>query len=156
MLLNACALGGSISTDGPLQGRVVEVNGIEDLENYTKEQLRGAIVFYNKPMDKRKINTFKAYGACASQRYWGAAEAAKYGAAAVIVRPLTTLTDNYPHTGSMAYKDGVAKIPAAVISTQDADILHAYIEDLGSAKVTMNLNSYSIQNVFTHNLIAEI
>ena len=157
LMLNSCALGGSIGTDGPVQAEVIEVNGMKDLERFGPGDFKDKIVFYNKPMDRAKINTFDAYGACASQRYYGAVEAAKYGAIAVLVRSLTTLTDIKAHTGSMAYKDGVNKIPAAAISTQDADVLHAYIEDFGSAKVTMNLNCYTAnENAQTYNVIAEI
>jgi hypothetical protein len=157
ILLNACSLGGSVSTDGPLQAKVVEVNGMEELKAYNIGELRGKIVFLNEPMDKRMINTFEAYGACVAQRYSGASEAAKRGAVAVLVRSLTTLTDIFPHTGSMAYEEGVRKIPAAAIATQDADILHGYIEDLGTATVTMNLNCYTSKRVVnTHNLVAEI
>lgn len=157
IMLNACALGGSVSTDGPLQAEVIEVNGLDDLANYKVGDFNNKIVFYNEPMDKALINTFEAYGACASQRYAGAVEAAKYGAVAVLVRSLTTLTDIKAHTGSMGYKDGIKKIPAAAISTQDADILHSYLEDLGTAKVTMNLNCYTAnENAYTHNLMAEI
>lgn len=154
--LNACALGGSVGTNGPLQADVVEVTGIEDLERFSAGDLEGKIVFFNQPMDKTKINTFEAYGACVSQRYWGASEASKLGAVAVLVRSMTTLTDIYAHTGSMAYKEGVTRIPAAAISTQDADILHSYIEELGTAKVTMNLSCYTAANVNTHNVVAEI
>jgi len=158
MLLSACALGGSVSTDGPLQADVIELSGIDDLKNYNVGDFSGKIVFFNEAMDKRKINTFESYGACVAQRYSGAAEAAKYGAVGVLVRSMTTLTDNFAHTGSMAYKEGIKKVPAAAISTQDADILHQYLEDNGgTATITMNLNCYtSKQPVMTHNLIAEI
>jgi len=157
LLLNACALGGSVSTDGPLQAEVVEVSGMEELSGYSAGELKGKIVFLNEPMDKSLINTFDAYGACVSQRYNGAAEAAKYGAVAVLVRSMTTLTDVKAHTGSMGYREGIARIPAAAISTQDADVLHSYIEDLGTATVTMNLSCYTAATkVSTSNLIAEI
>lgn len=157
LLLNACALGGSVSTDGPLQAQVVEVAGMDELAKYSVGELKDKIVFLNEPMDKSKINTFDAYGACVSQRYNGAAEAAKYGAVAVLVRSMTTLTDVKAHTGSMGYKEGIPRIPAAAISTQDADILHSYIADFGTATVTMNLNCYTASNkVNTSNLIAEI
>jgi Zn-dependent M28 family amino/carboxypeptidase len=156
-MLNTCALGGSISTDGPLQGPVVEVSSIQELDSFSIGDLNGKIVFLNGPMDKTQISTFDAYGACVSQRYAGASEAAKYGAIAVVVRSMTTLTDVKAHTGSMAYTPGVPQIPAAAISTQDADILHNYILELGSAKVTMNLNCYTAKDkVYTHNLVAEI
>ncbi|PCJ67754.1 MAG: peptidase M28 family protein [Bacteroidetes bacterium] len=157
LLLNACALGGSVGTDGPLQAQVVEVSGMDELSRFKEGDLEGKIVFLNEPMDRSKINTFHAYGACVAQRYAGASEASKYGAVAVLVRSMTTLTDIHPHTGSMGYREGVKKIPAAAISTQDADILHGYIEDMGAATVTMNLNCYTNNSkTYTHNLIAEI
>jgi carboxypeptidase Q len=154
--LEACALGGSVGTNGAITAKVVKVEGIEDLEKVDPALLKGAIVFYNKPMDKAKINTFEAYGGCVSQRYWGASEASKYGAVAVLVRSLTTLTDDFPHTGSMGYKDGVKKIPAAALSTKAADQLEEYIEDFGEATLTINLNCYNKGSVNTSNVIGEI
>lgn len=155
--LNALALGGSVGTNEPIEASVVEVKSLEDLKNFSKSQLDGKIVFFNEPMDKRKINTFDAYGACVSQRYNGAAEAAQYGAIGVLVRSMTTLTDNFAHTGSMAYQAGQVKIPAVAISTKDADILHQYILDNGAAIITINLNCYTKESpAMTHNLIAEI
>jgi len=157
ILLKSCALGGSVSSNGPLRAPVIEVKGIEDLKNYDVGDFAGKIVFYNEPMDKKLINTFEAYGACVSQRYSGAAEASRYGAVGVLVRSMTTLTDHFPHTGSMGYRPGIQKIPAAAISTQDADILSQYLVDNDSAIVTMEFNCYTAdRTVKTNNLIAEI
>lgn len=156
-VLHSCALGGSIGTNGPLTAQVIEIDGMKDLENYAEGDFEGKIVFYNEPMDPKKINTFDAYGACASQRYNGAVQAAKFGAVSVLVRSLTTLKDLKAHTGSMAYKDDVKKIPAAAISTTDADRLHSYLKDAKVVQATMNLSCYTAnENAYTHNLIAEI
>ena len=82
-----CALGGSVATPaGGIKASVVEVRGIEDLEKLGRDKIAGKIVFYNRPMDPTLINTFSAYSGCVDQRYAGAAEAGKYGAAGVIVR----------------------------------------------------------------------
>lgn len=154
--LDACALGGSIGTKGELKAEIIEIKGIKNLENYTREDIEGKIVFFNEPMDPKLINTFSAYGACASQRYYGAVEAANYGAVAVFVRSLTTLTDEHPHTGSMSYKEGVEKIPAVAISTESAEFLHT---DLQTSKVfgTLDLDcKTSEERALTHNLIGEI
>jgi hypothetical protein len=57
----------------------------------------------------------------------------------------------------MGYEDGVTKIPAAALATQDADVLHRYIDSLGSVKLSMNLSCYTSDRIVnTHNLIAEV
>jgi hypothetical protein len=154
--INICALGGSVGTNGPLISEVIEVQNFKELEALGREKINGKIVFYNRPMDKSKISTFEAYGGCVNQRYGGASEAAKFGAVAVIVRSMTTLTDQHPHTGSMGYKEGVVKIPACAVSTGDADVLSNYIENNGSVNVVMNLNCQDNGEVQSYNVIGEI
>ncbi|MFT5480964.1 MAG: carboxypeptidase Q, partial [Bacteroidia bacterium] len=154
--LSISTLGGSVGTDGLLQAEVIEVHNFEELEA-RKDEVKGKIVFYNRPMDPRLISTFESYGGCVNQRYWGAVEAASYGAVAVLVRSMTLLEhDPHPHTGSMAYKEGVQKIPSAAVSTLDANMLHTYIENNGSVLITMNLNPVTHTNVTSYNVLAEI
>ena len=118
------ALGGSIATGKKgVMGNVVEVQNFEELEALGREQVEGKIVFFNRPMDARKINTFAAYGGCVNQRSQGAVEAAKMGAVGVIVRSMGLDDDDHPHTGSMHYDTTIHKIPAAAISTNDANML---------------------------------
>lgn len=129
--VNICALGGSVATPyGGLRGEVIEVNGIAQLQRLSKEEVEGKIVFLNEPMDPLHINTFKAYGGCANQRYSGAMEAGKLGATGVIVRSLNLRLDDLPHTGSMSYGDlpEEKRIPAAAISTKDAELLSTIIK----------------------------
>ncbi len=150
-------LGGSVGTDGPMQGDLVEVQSLEDVEKLGEEGIKGKIVFYNRPMDPKPISTFESYGGCVDQRYAGAATAAKYGAIAVLVRSMTLLeNDRHAHTGSMGYKEGIRKIPAAAVSTQDANMLHQYLESNGTAKITLNINAHTNENVMSNNVIGEI
>ena len=124
--VNICALGGSVATaEGGLKAGVIEVRGMEALKKLTSQEVKGKIIFFNLPMDPRFINTFNAYGSCANQRYYGALEAGKLGAAGVIVRSLNLRQDDYPHTGAMTYGELPAgqRIPSAAISTNDADKL---------------------------------
>lgn len=138
-----CALGGSVATPlGGLKAKVVEVNGIEGLKTLGREKIEGKIVFFNKPMDPTKINTFDSYKGCADQRYSGAAEAAKFGAVGVIVRSLNLRLDDYPHTGAMSYGDTPVeeRIPAAAISTNGAELLSTTL------KLNPNINFFFRQN----------
>ena len=61
--VNICALGGSVATpETGLRAQVIEVQGLEDLALYGKEQIEGKIVFFNRPMRADLIHTFEAYG----------------------------------------------------------------------------------------------
>lgn len=117
------ALGGSIGTDGILEGEIIEFNHLDELKKAKRSAIEGKIVFLNQPMDEQQINTFKAYGGCYAIRGNGAVEGSKLGAKAVIIRSLGMPIDKHPHTGSMHYEDSIAKIPAAAISTEDAEKL---------------------------------
>jgi hypothetical protein len=157
--INITALGGSVSTpEGGTKAEVIQVQGIEDLERYGEAQIKGKIVFFNRPMRADLIHTFEAYGGCVDQRYAGAKEAGKYGAVGVIVRSLSLSLDDFPHTGSMSYEDlPVSKrIPAAAISTNDAEYLSSLLKIDNDAKVYFKLNSKQLEDVQSYNVIGEI
>lgn len=153
--LKITALGGSIS--GSIKAEVIEVHGIEDLVNYG-DKLKGKIVFFNKPMQANLINTFKAYGGCVNQRYSGAAEAAKFGAAGVIVRSMNLRLDDFPHTGTMSYGElpVASRIPAAAISTNDAEYLSGILKLQKDAQLYFQVNSEQLKDVESFNVIGEI
>ncbi|GMN09513.1 M28 family peptidase [Croceitalea sp. MTPC9] len=154
-----CALGGSVGTpDGGLKGKVIEVQGIEDLEALGRDQIKGKIVFFNRPMDPTNISTFQSYSGCVDQRYSGAEVAGKYGAAGVIVRSMNLRLDDYPHTGSMSYGDtGIAdRIPAAAISTNGAELLSTTLKLNPDIKFYFKQNCKQYADVESYNVIGEI
>jgi carboxypeptidase Q len=156
--LHACSLGGSIGTNGLLNAEVIEVLGVEELLKLTKKEVKGKIVFFNKPMDPRKISTFEAYGACVDQRHAGAGEAAKLGALAVLVRSMSLAIDEHPHTGSMSYPEGAERIPALAISTLDANWLHKELANgkQGDIKVGIESNCEFKGYKTSYNVIGEL
>ncbi len=157
--INITALGGSVSTPvGGAKAQVIEVQGIEDLARYGEEQIKGKIVFYNRPMRADLISTFEAYGGCVDQRYSGAAEAAKYGAIGVLVRSMNLRLDDFPHTGTMSYGElrPSQRIPAAAISTNDAEYLSGLLKIEKKAEVYFKLNSEQLPDVQSYNVIGEI
>ncbi|NNL79209.1 MAG: M20/M25/M40 family metallo-hydrolase [Flavobacteriaceae bacterium] len=157
--VNICALGGSIATyvEG-LKAEVVEVSGIEDLKTRDRSEVEGKIVFYNRPMDPTLINTFSAYGGCVDQRYAGAMEAGKLGAAAVLVRSMSHKIDDLPHTGSMSYGDlpNSERIPSAAISTRHADLLSSLLKLNPKIKFYFKQNCRNLKDVQSYNVIGEI
>lgn len=157
--INICALGSSVSTPyGGLKANIIEVNGIDDLRNFTKEQIEGKIVFFNKPMNETFINTFRAYGDCGKQRYYGALEAGKLGASGVLIRSLNLRLDDFPHTGVMTYEDIPVdkRIPAAAISTNHAQLLSSMLKLDKNIKVYFKQNCKQLKDVQSYNVIGEI
>jgi hypothetical protein len=154
--LTVCALGGSIATpEMGITAEVVEVHSIEELRT-PGTQAAGKIVFFNRPMDPKQRNTFAAYRDAATQRSAGAIEAAKVGAVAALVRSMTTALDDVPHTGGMRYKDDVRKIPAAAISTLDAEFLGKLLETGEKVFVNLRLSCQTLPEVPSANVIGEI
>ncbi|MBT8323063.1 MAG: M20/M25/M40 family metallo-hydrolase [Eudoraea sp.] len=154
-----CALGGSVATPlGGLKAQVIEVQGIEELKERSREEVSGKIVFYNRPMDPTLINTFQSYSGCVDQRYSGAAEAAAMGAVGVIVRSMTLRNDDYPHTGSMSYGDlpPEQRIPSAAISTKGADLLSTTLKLDPNIKFYFKQNCRQLEDVMSYNVIGEI
>ena len=155
--LNTIALGGSVST-GPdgITGKVIEVHSLDTLEVLGPEKIKDKIVFFNRPMDPKYIRTFYAYGSAVDQRVFGASRAAKQGAKAALVRSMTTLHDDAPHTGTMYYEPDVPKkIPSFAISTNDANRLSKLLKEKEQT-VYMKNNSVMLDSVISYNVVAEI
>lgn len=154
--LSICALGGSIGTpEFGTVAEVIEVHGLKEAANLGK-QAQGKIIFYNRPMNPKTMNTFAGYGNAVDQRTLGAIEAAKVGAVAVLVRSVTTRFDKIPHAGLMLYDENVTKIPAAAISTVDAELLSKLIKQEKNVRVRLRLDCKSYPNIESANVIGEI
>jgi hypothetical protein len=154
--LDVIALGNSIGTGNKgLRANVIEVASFGELEA-KKDQLKGKIVFYNYKFDPRFIRTFEAYRDAVQYRGGGPSRAAKYGAAAVIVRSMSHSTDNSPHTGATRYDSAYAKIPAVAIGLRDADKLSELLKQKTSAEVFIKTNGHFLPDTIGHNVIGEL
>ena len=155
--VNVLALGGSIGTNGVMRGQLIMFETREDLQNASENTIKDKIVFINQPMDERLINTFNAYGGCYPIRGYGAIDAAKKGAKAVIIRSLSLSNHEHPHTGVMQYEEGIEKIPAAAISTNDANALSDLMQKTKNPiEFIIEMNCKTHPDKLSHNVIAEI
>jgi hypothetical protein len=113
---------------------------------------------FHRALQPELINTFQAYGGCSSERYRGAAEAAKYGAVGTIVRSLSSRQDDYPHTGSMSYGDlpVAQRIPSAAISTNDAVKLSEALKKNSNLEFFLEQSCQQFEDVLSYNVIGEI
>ena len=157
--VNVCSIGGSIATPtGGIRANVVEVESIEELESLGEKNINGKIVFFNRPMQSRLLNPFKAYEGGLGQQYIGAAHAAKYGARAVLFRSMNLRLDDYPHTGEMSYGSlPISKrIPAASISTNDSELLSSMISLNPNLRFFLRQDCKNYPEVKSYNVIGQI
>ena len=153
--IKIAALGSSIGTDGLMAAEVIRFSTLEELKKADSNDVKGKIVFLAQAFDQKLIKTFEAYGACYPQRGHGAEEAAKLGAIAVVIRSLASSTDNHPHTGTMSYGKDEVKIPAAAMSTIDADVLSDWLTS-GKVTLKMEMDCKTFPDVTSYNVIAEM
>lgn len=152
--LDVLALGNSMGSQKPLKKDVIEVKNFAELEA-KKDLVKDKVVFYNYPFNNKFIHTFQAYGDAVGYRGQGPSQAAKYGAAAVIVRSMSSSTDNNPHTGATNYNDSFAKIPAVAIGLQDADWLSKTLKEQ-RVSVTLHTHGTFLPDTVGHNVIGEL
>ncbi|XP_069813420.1 carboxypeptidase Q [Dendropsophus ebraccatus] len=141
-------LGGSVGT--PPEGITAEVIVVSSFDELHKRagEAKGKIVVYNQP--------YISYGETVQYRAYGAAEAAKVGAVASLIRSIAPFSINSPHTGWQDYENGVQKIPTACITIEDAELM-ARLASRG-VKIVVNLIMGAVQypDADSFNTVAEI
>jgi len=149
------ALGGSIGTGAtPLDAEVVEFATLEALKAAPAGSLTGKIAYISNRMERFKDG--HGYGTAVVAR-GGASEAASKGAAALIIRSIGTDSDRMAHTGMMRYAAGGTKIPAAALSSPDADLLSNILRRGKPVTVRLDIDAGMTGNNKTeYNVIGEI
>lgn len=120
--LTLAALGNSGST-GPkgLDAEVAYFASYDALVAAPDGTVKGKIVFVDNQMKAAQDGS--GYGYYGRGRFSGPNVAAKKGALAIVIRSIGTDNHRIAHTGVTNFEDGVKSIPAAAISTPDADQL---------------------------------
>lgn len=154
-----CALGGSVAT--PLAGihaEVIEVKSFEELEQLGEANIKGKIVFYNVFFDHTRLHTGACYGETVIYRWAGPSKAAKYGAVATIVRSMSSINNDFPHTGAMGYDTTVSKtkIPCCAISYVGADKLQAELKKDPKLKLSLKMSCQTLKDEPSFNVVGEI
>jgi carboxypeptidase Q len=141
-------LGGSVAT--PHRGitaPVVVVTSFDDLRERA-DQARGKIVLFDVP--------FTTYRETVRYRVDGASAAARAGAVASLIRSVAPFSIRSPHTGVMRYDSTVARIPAAALTVEDAEMLHRF-QDRGQPIVlTLRMGARSLPDAPSRNVVAEV
>src|SRR5688572_20363766 len=141
-------LGNSVGT--PAEGITAEAVVVR---NFTEldalgEKVRGKIVVYNVP--------YTNYGATVQYRGSGPSRAARYGAVAAIVRSITPISLQSPHTGSLNYDQQQPKIPAAAISIEAAELLQRMHDRGDRMTLRLKMEAKFLPDAESANVIAEL
>lgn len=152
-------LGGSVATpEGGIEAPVVEVASLEELDALDAARVRGRIVLFNRPVAP-PTNTEEAsetYRLRSPMRTRGPSAAAAKGAVASLVRSLGTADFRLPHTGALRYADDAPKIPAAAITSEDAGLIHRFLEAGDEVRVHLVLGPRTLPDVDSANVVADL
>lgn len=141
-------LGDSVGTpaDG-IQAEVLVVHSFEDLDAKASDA-RGRIVLFNVP--------FTNYGETVRFRSAGPSRAARHGAVAMLVRSVGPNGLRTPHTGALQYPSAAPKIPAAAITTEDADRIQRIADRGDRVVVRLRMEAHLEPDVESANVVGEI
>jgi carboxypeptidase Q len=147
-LMPMLGLGDSVGTpaDG-VQGDVVIVHSFEELDA-ASTRIKGRMVLFNVP--------YTNYGETVRFRSGGASRAARYGAVAMLIRSVGPDGLRLPHTGALQYADDAPKIPAAAITSEDADRLQRMADRGGRVAVRLTMQAHFDADAESANVVGEI
>ena len=137
-----------------ITAEVVEVASLDEVKALG-EKARGKIILFNKRIYPNGGED-RGYGGVVSLRYSGAAAAAKVGAVGMMIRSLATADFRLPHTGAMAYEDGVPRIPAVAISPEDAELIHRFLAAGETVTVAFTSSCRTLPDAESANVVGEI
>ena len=147
--LHMLGLGMSIGTPpGGTTAEVVAVSDFNELEKLGRDKVQGRIVLYNE--------VYRGYGPTVVYRRSGASRAAALGAVAVLVRSVTPLAMQIPHTGEMHYDEGQPQIPAAAVSPEDAMMMARLYADGVSVRVHLEMSAHMEPDADSADVVGEI
>jgi carboxypeptidase Q len=146
--LQMLGLGNSVGT--PAEGISAEAVVVRDFAELDRlgEQVRGKIVVYNAP--------YANYGATVAYRLQGASRAARYGAVAALVRSITPVSLQTPHTGAMNYDPNQPKIPVAAVTIEVAEFLQRMNDRGDRPRLRLKMEAKFLPDAESANVIGEI
>jgi carboxypeptidase Q len=141
-------LGNSVGTPPEgIEGELLIVRSFQDLEA-AGDRVKGKIVLYNVP--------FTTYGETVRHRSAGPSRAAALGGVAALVRSVGPPGLRTPHTGALNYDPAVPKIPAAAITTEDADRLQRMVNRGNTIRLRLKMDARMLPDADSFNVVGEI
>ncbi|MEP7310931.1 MAG: M20/M25/M40 family metallo-hydrolase [Acidobacteriota bacterium] len=141
-------LGNSVGTgtDG-VQAEVVIVHSFNELDS-AAARVKGKIVFFNV--------AYTNYEDTVAYRAEGPSKAARSGAVAALVRAVGPPGLRTPHTGALQYAADAPRIPAAAITTEDADRLQRMADRRERVVVRLKMDARFEADAESANVVGEL
>lgn len=153
--LHVTALGNSGSTgEAGITAQVVGFDSYWAFLASPADAVRGKIVYISNNMPANQDGS--GYGAYGVGRFMGPNEAAKRGAAAIVVKSVGTDHNRTPHTGNTNFEEGVDAIPAAALSVPDGEQLERILARGRPVTLQLRLTPRRIGMQPSGNVIAEV
>ena len=147
--LHMLGLGMSVGAPpGGITAEVVAVNTFDELAKLGADKVRGKMVLFNE--------VYQGYGASVAYRSSGPSQAAALGAVAALVRSVTPLAMEIPHTGTLRYDPAQPQIPAAAVSPEDAMMIARLSAGGVPVKVHLEMQAHMEPDADSGDVIGEI
>jgi carboxypeptidase Q len=147
--LTILGLGGSVGTSKRgITAEVVSVSSFDDLEKRGRAGVNGKIVLFNVP--------YEGYNRTVVYRTAGPSRAARLGAVAALVRSITPVSIQSPHTGALEYAEGFPRIPAAAVTIEDALLIQRLLDSGNPVTAHLEMEARMLSNADSANVIGEI
>ena len=141
-------LGNSVGTpDEGIEAELLVVRSFEELDA-NKAAAKGRMVLFNVP--------FTTYGETVRYRSVGPSRAAALGAVAALVRSVGPPGLRTPHTGALSYDPAVPRIPAAAVTTEDADRLQRMADRGTTLRLRLTMDAQMLPDADSFNVVGEI
>jgi len=149
-------LGGSVGT--PPEGITAEVVVVANEEELdaAAENVKGKIVLFNNPMPPYDPEKGSGYGETVRFRSKGPKLVAEKGGMACLVRSVTAKSLRTPHTGATRYADDIPQIPAAAITTEDAETIARLTKRGVPVVVNLKMDAQTLPDAESANAVAEL
>jgi carboxypeptidase Q len=146
--LHALSLGNSVATPpGGIDAEVLVVPSFEAFDK-VKDRAKDRIVVWDVP--------FTTYGETVRYRSEGATVASRAGAVASLVRSVSPISLDTPHTGNQRYASDVRPIPTAAITLEDATRLHRLQEAGVTPRLHLVLEATRAGSAPSSNVVATL
>ena len=154
--LRMLGMGNSVGTPvGGITADVIVARNFDDLVALG-DAVRGKIVLYTARMPEYDPVKGSGYAETVRYRVAGASRAAASGAVAVLIRSVTARSLQTPHTGTLLYDAKAPRIPAAALTTEDAEFLARLVASGEKVRVRLEMEAHFGPDAESANVVGEL